>query len=244
MIRAVLLVSLLFEALVANEGRIIRREYQSATPPSASQKPSDPNALVIRRVYRRIDQNAIDGEKSFNLFAGASFDVFRRDRKIEIKTKNNGDLIKVGSRYETANGDSHSFSEKSDETAPNIEIGLLGGGDIYYGGRLGMIDDFAELSAFAGVRFQNASIASFTPYLQAAAGAGYEDFKDGIAPDNLSLSIGAGVERTLIGESLSVSLCVFYRHRFWQRLEKRYGDEYWRDGETGASVGVRYAFNR
>ncbi|MDR1450861.1 MAG: hypothetical protein LBI57_00790 [Helicobacteraceae bacterium] len=247
MIRALLFISLLAPAIASDAPRVLKRTYISAEPPSASDKPADENFRVIRRVYRRIDQNesvTIAPKNDYFFFAGASVDYFSRNRKIEIKTKNNGDVVKVGSRYVRADGSNYSMDKRSDDGAANAEFGFLSAETIYYGAKLGLLDDFAELSAFAGVPFESAAIADFVPFAQISIGAGYDDFDDGIKPDNLSLSAGAGAERALIGDRLHLRVLVFYRYRFWRTLEKHYGDEYWRDGETGASVGLRYKFYR
>jgi hypothetical protein len=221
------------------------RSYLTSEPPAIDVKPADSATRVVRRVYTRIDLNdsaAPEAKSARGAFAGLSVDLFRRDRKIEIKSKNNGDTIKVGSRYETANGATYKMSEEESQAAPNIEFGFLGGENFYYGAKIGLLDDFAEIAAFAGVKFNDAKIGGFSPFLQGAIGAGYVDLDDSLAPDNFSVTIGAGAQRPIVNDNLSVYLGVFYRYRFWRTLEKRYGDEYWRDNETGASVGVRYVF--
>ncbi|MDR2638337.1 MAG: hypothetical protein LBC09_00695 [Helicobacteraceae bacterium] len=240
--QTIIVIALLAQSLAA-EPRVLKREYIAA-PPNAYEKPDDENARVIRRIYRKIDQNdsGAIAPKGGGFFAGASFDYFSRDRKIEVKTNNGGDIVKIGSRYARANGATYSTDERQNEGAANAEIGFLGGETLYYGAKLGLLDDFAEFSVFGGASFKDASFAECVPFLQTAFGVGYEDFEGGIAPDNLSLSVGAGLERAVISDRLSLRLAVFYRYRVWHKLEKRYGDEYWKDGETGASLGFRYIF--
>ncbi|MDR2151908.1 MAG: hypothetical protein LBO72_03720 [Helicobacteraceae bacterium] len=243
--KTLLLISFLATTLLADAPRVLKREFLSDQPPLASDKPDDENARVIRRVYRKIEQpeTAIAKQSGFGVFIGGGADFVYRKREIEIKTKNNGDVIKVGKRLESANGANYTINDDSDEIAPSVEIGFLGGERFYYGAKLDLLEDFFEVSAFGGAKFEQASIASFVPFLQAAIGAGYEDFHSGVEPNNLSLSARIGCERSFLSENLTLNLSVFYRYRFWQKLEKHYGDEYWRDREIGGGIGARYAFS-
>ncbi|MDR0664689.1 MAG: hypothetical protein LBF86_04110 [Helicobacteraceae bacterium] len=244
MIRALLFISLFTQTLLlADAPRVIKREYVSDRPPTLGDKPTDENLRVIRRVYSKIDQNQTKAESRYGIFVGVGADFVYRKRDVEIKTKNNGDIVKVGSRFETANGATYKTDEDSDELAYNIELGFFGGKELYYGAKLGILEDFVEISAFGGVRFKETAIASFVPYAQAAIGAGYEDFQSGAEPNNLSVLVSAGVERSIISDNLFVSASIFCRYRLWQKLEKHYGDEYWKDREIGGGIGARYAFN-
>lgn len=248
--------------------RVIKRQVYTQPPVGVDEG----KVRVIRRIYRKVDESAqpepqpkeetqaidpakaweppaqtpkavapVEETKKYRYFVGAGFGFVQRERSIVIDSKNNGDTLDLGGRQVTADGTSYSVTQDESESAPELEMGFYGGTWDYFGGKMTLYQDFAELSAFAGMRFHRVKMGSFTPYLQGMAGIGY-DGVDGALPDNLTLGLAAGVEKALSGDYLTLNLALSYQHRFWQKLEMEYGDEYWRDSEVGIRGGVRYAF--
>lgn len=241
--------------------RVIKRQVYTQPPAGIEEG----KVRVIRRVYKKVDpqapapaqtqapqvqlpepaQPAAAGsaqEKSgYRYFVGAGFGLIMRDRTVVLESKNTGDTLDLGGRSVVADGTSYSLTQDESETAPELELGFYGGDWDYFGGKMTLYGDFVELSVFAGMRFHQVKISGFTPYLQAMAGAGYDGI-NGLLPDNLTLGLSAGGERKISGDYLSGYAALSYQHRFWQKLQMSYGDEYWRDSEIALRAGVRYAF--
>ena len=241
-----------------------RRIFYTDTPPSAVTPPADlgkqnPNVKVIRRVYRLQDQNGtsgtggaggtsgaggINGAASavgYRYFVGVGGEFLRRERTINIKTNNSGRNVDVGDAVRLADGSTYTMSKNSNESFANAELGIVRGGEGYYGVKLGFLDDFVELSLIGGYRMQKVELAGFVPFLEVAGSIGYED-SDGFTPDNLAIGVYAGADRKILGDYLYLKISAFYKHRYWQNLEMVYGDEDWQDNEIGLGAGLRYLF--
>lgn len=241
--------------------RVIKREVYTQPPPGVEQG----QMRVIRRTYRTVDPKEAEAAKEtgaaqtlplqapaapaaaaqtqsgYRYFVGAGLGFIQRERTVVLDSKNSGDTLNLGGRQVVADGTSYSLTQDKSETTPELEVGFYGGDWDYLGGKMTLYGDFVELSAFAGMRFHRVKVMGSTPYLQGMAGIGYDGIS-GILPDNLTLGLAAGIERALSGDYLTLNAALSYQHRFWQKLEMSYGDEYWRDSEVGLRLGVRYAF--
>lgn len=228
-------------ALLAKGQPITDRDLLKTPPPEASKS----GYKVIKRVYKVVDKNATaevtPPKQKYSYFVGASASFVNRERTVIVESKNTGDAINLNGQIVAANGTNYSMTTTDSELMPELEVGISSNDVVFYGVKLGLYEEFTELSIFSGIRFKNASYYNFTPYLQIGAGVGYKT-TDGIEPDNLVIGGLAGVERFIKGDYLSFTLSASYKHVYWQEVDMPYGHEYWRDNEIGAKVAVKYAF--
>lgn len=222
--------------------RVIRRIYRPVKPEEARSEPPAkalPSATSSQEATKKPEPEAKEPRRRY--FVGAGFGYVMRERSVVVDTHNNKERIDVGGRIEEADGTSYSMTRDESELSPAVELGVLGGVGNYYGAKLTLYQEFVELSGFAGMRLEPVVLKGFTPYLQSMVGIGYEGFS-GLAPDNLTLGIGLGVDHALIEDQLQFNLMLSYQYRFWQGYKKSYGSEHWRDSEIGLLGGFRYAF--
>ncbi|MDR0746487.1 MAG: hypothetical protein LBE89_01200 [Helicobacteraceae bacterium] len=231
-----LLTALIVAAASADQVQI--RRFTTDTPPSAAIPSS--GAVVIRRVYTRVGE-ANKTEPAYHFFVGAGFELFSRRRTVTVESKKTLDNFSIFDKKYPADGETYRGTQSENESSVTAEIGVLSGGEFYYGAKLGYYDDFTQLSAIIGKRLEDAEFLGFTPKIEAELGIGYDDF-DSAEPDNFSLGVFAGVQRALTNRNLFLDCRLFYRHRWWSEIGRVFGDEEWQDGEAGAAAALRYLF--
>lgn len=234
---------MVFGFVYANQTVTNSRNVITTPPPEATKE----GYKVIKRVYRVVETNssATKEEKitkpKYNYFVGIGAGIISRERSVVVESKNSGDTIDLNGRRVVADGTNYSMTKSENEAVPEVEVGISSTDLIFYGAKVTLYKDFTELALFSGARFKNASLWDFTPYLQGVAGIGYDKAKT-ITPDNLTVGVFGGVEKFIKDDFLSINILLSYQHRYWQKIEMSYGDEYWRDNEIGAKIAVRYAF--